>query len=874
MADSPDDGLDRVLADLSRAPPVSPGSMPHARFGPDGVRLGPRPPVLNAGDVVGERFEVLGPLGRGAMGEVYRARDRKLERQVALKVLAATDEERRLRFEQEARAACAITHDNVLPVFDLGVHAGSPYLVLALFEGQTLRERLGNNGARVAEHTVQQWAIQLAEGLGAAHAAGVIHRDLKPENVLIAADERLRIVDFGLAKLRGAAIPDQSLTSDGAILGTVGYMSPEQARGEEVDARSDLFSAGTILLEALTGKAPFTRASPAESLSAILRDRPAELEQVPPAWKPILERCLARDRDERFQSARDLAFALRGIGKADRAAAKWWPLVAALCLAVAVAATFFALRAPATTSNAPPTFTRLTFQRGLLTGARYAPNGAVAYSAAWNGNVSRVFTTRPDAQTFRGLAVNDAELLDVGRDGTLLLKTGVTEQSIFGFWSIGRLSRASMEFEGIAREEIDGVSDADLGDDGSLAVIRAEKDVFRLEWPAGNVLVRATSWLAQPRISPDGTRLAFIDHPFTEDDGGRVVVIDRTGKQLAATGSFLSVEGVAWGPNAEVWFTGTTHGVTRELRALSLDGTSRLIQRAPGPLRLWDVDPLTGDALVSREDYRVSLYARDADGTQRDISWLDGSLLAGISADEATVYFFESFDGAGNDYALFARSFEGGPAVKLGEGASSSISPDGKQILVMQRAPTDGKRKLLVVPVGPGPTVELLPDVSQWSGVRWFPDGRRMLLLGGGHPQVLSTDDPKPQPVPIAITSSYHVVIFPGGRTVASLGTDRRVSLFDLESGLETPVPELPPGAVPVSIDSEGRVLTALERLHLPTRLLEVDLAAHTVRALPPIVPLDNAGITGIEAVGMSGDRWVYSSMQTLSTLYQVRGER
>src|SRR5579884_3161141 len=267
-------------------------------------------------------FEIRALLGAGGMGEVYRARDTQLKRDVAIKVLhasVATDIDRLRRFQLEAEAAAALNHPNILSIFHIGEEDGAPYIVTELLEGETLRSRLrrGSLGVREALDVGEQ----TARGLAAAHSAGIVHRDLKPENLFIVSDGRVKILDFGLAKFA----PDggqENLTATvntdpAALIGTLAYMSPEQLRGQTVDHRADLFAFGVVLYEMLCGKHPFRRPSSAETMSAILSEEPVEISQLTPALPPALDRvvhrCLAKNPEQRFQSASDLAFALEAL---------------------------------------------------------------------------------------------------------------------------------------------------------------------------------------------------------------------------------------------------------------------------------------------------------------------------------------------------------------------------------------------------------------------------------------------------------------------------------------------------------------------------------------------------------------------------------
>jgi serine/threonine protein kinase len=273
------------------------------------------------------RYEIVSLIGAGGMGEVYRARDPKLGRDVAIKVLPAAfsaDAERLRRFEQEAQAAGALNHPNILSIYDVATHDGSLYVVSELLEGETLRERM--SGAALPPRKAIDYALQIASGLAAAHEKGIVHRDLKPENLFITKDGRVKILDFGLAKLieplDGSAVhadaPTRRInTEPGAVMGTAGYMSPEQVRGRGVDHRSDIFSFGTVLYEMLSGKRAFKGESAVEALNAILKEDPPDLSttnsMIAPALERVVRHCMEKSPEERFQSARDLAFALEAV---------------------------------------------------------------------------------------------------------------------------------------------------------------------------------------------------------------------------------------------------------------------------------------------------------------------------------------------------------------------------------------------------------------------------------------------------------------------------------------------------------------------------------------------------------------------------------
>src|SRR5271156_2111426 len=312
-------------------------------------------------------YEIVAPIGAGGMGEVYRARDTRLGREVAIKVLPESfsrDAERLRRFEQEARSVAALNHPNILAIHDIGESGGAPFLVSELLEGHSLRKEL--DSGPVPTRRAVDYGTQLANGLAAAHDKGIVHRDLKPENVFVCADGRIKILDFGLAKLAKPAMSAEERVTQGAsmqettpgiVLGTVGYMSPEQVRGEPADARSDIFALGTILYEMFSGQRAFRRDTSAETMTAILKEDPPEIttagKPIAPALERIVRRCLEKKPLQRFQSARDLAFNLEGLSgvssssavaaaPAVREARTWiLPLAAAVIALILIAGLVF-----------------------------------------------------------------------------------------------------------------------------------------------------------------------------------------------------------------------------------------------------------------------------------------------------------------------------------------------------------------------------------------------------------------------------------------------------------------------------------------------------------------------------------------------------
>ncbi len=468
--------------------------------------------ALTSGTKLGP-YEIVSLLGAGGMGEVYRARDSRLRREVAVKILPqsfAQDSDRLRRFEQEARVVGALNHPNILAIYDIGSHEGSPYLVSELLEGQTLRQHM--DGAPLPQRKAIDYAVQIARGLAAAHEKGVVHRDLKPDNIFVLNDGRVKILDFGLAKLTqaeafGSGVPDlqtvdhaHSNTTPGQVMGTVGYMSPEQVRAQPTDHRTDIFAFGAILYEMLSGKRAFKRDSSIETMNAILKEEPEELQEVLPNLSPGLDRvvrhCLEKNPAQRFQSASDIAFGLEAIssqsGTSTRLAAvsepgrSYWKLAAGLVVAaLALAGAYFA----GTRNHAAPLsprFHQLTFQRGTISGAKFAPDGqSILFSAAWNGAAKpQIYTTRTDALMSRPIDLPDSSVLSVSSKGEMAIRQkSQTDPFPHGMLSVVPLTG------GAPRDLLADVMSASWSPGGeSLAAVHMVGVESRLEYPIGKTV--------------------------------------------------------------------------------------------------------------------------------------------------------------------------------------------------------------------------------------------------------------------------------------------------------------------------------------------------------------------------------------------------
>jgi serine/threonine protein kinase len=519
-----------------------------------GTRLGP--------------YEVVGAIGEGGMGEVYRARDTRLGREVALKVLPAAlaeDPGRRARFEREAQIVATLSHPNIVSLFDTGTHDGRLFVVMELLEGETLRDRLAK-GTLPIRKTVEI-AIQIARGLSAAHEKGLVHRDLKPANIFLVADGQVKILDFGLA--RQAALADitetrtaDAMTDPGTVMGTIGYMAPEQVRGENVDARCDLFAFGAVLYEMLSGRRAFQRDTAAETMTAILREDPPELRDsrsgLPPALERIVSHCLEKNPIERFQTARDIAFALdslsasgTGSGAAalpshagSRGMAARWIGVAAAATALGVTAGVFGAR----WFEPPPEsieFITKTFDDSVVSNARFLPDGrSIVYSASFNGQPHSLYELRDSSVTPRPFGPPATVLLAVSKTGELAVLTEA-EPSPNVWVTPGTLARMTMDRA--PRALASGVSDADWSPDGNeLALVRRVDGLAQLEYPMGKVLYKTAGYISDIRVAPDGQHVLFMDHQIETDNRGWVRMVDTTGTVTTLAGEFPAEQGVTW----------------------------------------------------------------------------------------------------------------------------------------------------------------------------------------------------------------------------------------------------------------------------------------------------------------------------------------
>jgi serine/threonine protein kinase/Tol biopolymer transport system component len=791
--------------------------------------------TITAGSRLGP-YEILAPLGAGGMGEVYRARDARLGREVAVKVLPAEvagDASRLKRFEKEARSASALNHPNIVTIYEIGSSDAISWIAMERVDGKTLRELLFGGALPIKK--LLPIAAQIADGLARAHEAGIVHRDLKPENVMVTKEGLVKILDFGLAKQtaigsgsdEGSHMPTETGTSPGVVLGTVGYMSPEQAAGQPVDFRSDQFSFGSILYEMTTGKRAFQRKTGVDTLAAILNEDPPPIAtfnpDVPTPLRWIAERCLAKDPEGRYASTKDLARELATVrdrlseaGGSDASIARprrrsvLLPLAVLASLAAGAILTLLTVRP--LRREAQPDFRQLTFGSGTIQTPRFAPDGqTVVFGYQRQGGKQEILTARAGGTESRSLGLPPGNVLSVSRSGEIAVLLGDRFER-------GTLARVPLA-GGAPREILENVSGADWSPDGTgFVVIHSVGDVKRVEYPIGHVLYETHQGLRNVRFSPRGDLIAIYDsRPI--DASGPLLLLDPKGSNKPRP--FGTASGLfAWSPTGEeLWFSEDDRGVTT-VSALSLSGRKRRVVSLPGQFFLHDVSR-EGTLLMERNAWDPAMFGLlPGDADERDLTWLDGPVPADISADGRFVLFTETGAGGGPARSVYLWKAQDGNAVRLGDGTALALSPDGRWALATGDSPT----RLRLLPTGAGePRFLDLSDVRTGgsgnagfptSGT-FFPDSKRVLVTGfegtgGKRLFVVDLDGGKPRPIGpegAFFTDGAHGVS-PDGRSIAAFGPDHITRLFPADGGPEargTPIPGAAEGEEAIQWCADGR---------------------------------------------------------------------
>jgi serine/threonine protein kinase/Tol biopolymer transport system component len=677
-------------------------------------------------------YEILSRLGAGGMSEVYRASDPRIGREVALKVLPPTYAkfaDRMHRFEQEARAIGALNHPNLLTIFDVGTADGKPYIVTELLEGQTLRAMLRDGGppTRLPVRKAIDYGAQIAEGLAAAHERGIVHRDLKPENLFVTRDGRVKILDFGVAKLRSTgdfALSDDTTmeqdTSPGTVIGTVGYMSPEQVRGQSVDGRSDIFSLGTVLYEMLCGDHPFRSTSPADTMSAILREDPPELSGVPPALERVVRHCLEKAPEQRFQSARDLAFDLEtltsGSGTSPVAVApapvdrRWFYAAAALVLLLLGTLLGWWIRSRVDAGRRTHArFTQLTYDEGIELAPSLAPDGKTFVFVRGAGAAADIYLQRVDGRnainlTKRCRAADTQPAFSP--DGSLIAyRSECDGGGIFVMGATGESARRVAEEcfnpawspdgrQLVCGTESVGYTPTSRGSLSSLAIIDVQNGARRVLLERDGV---------QPSWSPNGHRIAYwsivgesaqrdlwtID-PNASDPNAR----DPRKSVVRVTEDMAVDWNPVWSADGRYLYFGSDRNGAMTLWRVAIDEESGKTNAEP--------EPVTTPARFSG-NYSVSRTGE----------------LAFAAIDQTEMMRAVPFDPVSGPAMGEGKAIVAGSFLVF----SSQVSPDGRFVAVTNRG---GQEDLFVIEIATGDIRQLTNDSVRDRGPAWSPDGTRI----------------------------------------------------------------------------------------------------------------------------------------------------
>ena len=849
------------------------------------------------GETIGP-YEVLSQLGSGAMGVVYLAQDARLGRKIALKLLPSqftNDKDRLRRFQQEARAASALNHPNILTVYEVEQRDGLHYIATEFVDGVTLRQHMQLRQMSLDE--VLAIAVQVASALQAAHAAGIAHRDIKPENIMIRSDGYIKVLDFGLAKLTENELSQAAAeTNPGVVMGTPRYMSPEQARGLDVDLRTDIFSLGTVIYELVTGKLPFEGETTSDVIAALIKDEPESMRtsvpELPVEFEQVVSKALAKDRGQRYQTIAEFASALQELKdeiklgalvlthddslnaqtiktrtatgpqapqKTQRVSlSKGWTLTIALGLIVVVGVvTVLSLRrrSPSLKEKIDETSSQLTNRDGFISAARFAPDGKrVVYSAGFDGKPLELFYNNGEAAESRSAGIESASLKSVSRSGKIAVLVNFELN-----WSDGYNGTLQILPAGGGQPEttIEGVDDAAFAPDGNnFAIFRSVFGEQRLEYPAGTVLYKSTGWMSYPRFSPKGDKIAFFEHPLGDFSGSIAVLDLASQKTKYILTDWQSLKGLAWNPQTnEIWFGGSKENKTLNINAVSLSGQlqERLYAVAGQGARVEDISDEGRILITQGTNHTTMIMLHDkspAEAVNTRGAW---STSADISSDGKTLLFYqwgyESSDGS-DVSGVYLQRLESSEPVKLGPGKALALSPDGKWALALQ--PTRPQPQLILLPTSQGQPKPLSnPGIKEYHYASFFPDGKQILFTGleARDEAVIRSfvqDVNTGQVHPLTEEGTTALRVSPDGKRMITLQPDRTFYIQDLHGGEPKEIPGLERDDEPIQWSDDGRAVFVKAAGDFATKIYRVDLATGERREWRDIDP-PKVGLVGLE---------------------------
>lgn len=847
--------------------------------------------ILEKSDFASYKLQIV--LGRGGMGTVFLAEDKKLERSVAIKVLSSAVSENSmmaLRFQQEAKAASAISHPNVAHIYEYGRFQGMYFLAMEYIRGKTLRALLQEKNIDLL--SAINIILQVCYALGAAHKEHIIHRDIKPENIMINEEDLVKVVDFGIAKLSDKTEKKRTIsleTTPGMLLGTAAYMSPEQIRGVAVDERTDLWNIGIVFYELLEGKHPFEGETQSDTQAAILLKNPtppAIASKIPLIGK-IIHKALSKDFSARYRTAKELVSDLL---TAQRKAYDYSYKIQKKNVEPTSEkkARLNDLKLKKN-GNITGQIKQLTFQQGFIQSAKFSADGQrIIYSAAWEGNDSHLYSIDKENK--------QSETIERGLDVLAVFPTGEIAAASNRVFLRGYVSESALIYLDQTKtssiEIIKGVQAADAfpgencptvsKDSKCFVIVREVEGKNRLEYPIGNVLYETGGWISNPRFSPKGDKIAFIDHSTLTDDSGEICFVNLKGKKQSLSSGWISAQGLAWTPDGKrIRFTGAKEGNARAIYEVSLTGKEKFVYQSIGSLTLHDVSA-DGQMLVTIDKTRIRINVRPAGETEDfDLSWHDWSLVRDISPDGKTILFTEAGESGGSSYATYIRKTDGTSLAQwVSEGSSLAFSPDGKIALVRL---LNNLPQIAVVCLESGENKFLKNNQSNslfyqpWAC--WFPDGRKILFSANekdkGTKLYVQDIDGEPECITphiegIEISSPHS--ISPDGKFIAVSSPDRKVCLLPCRGEELSILPNVEPGYVPIRWSADGQFLFLRMRGKVPAEIYRYGVANGELTRMFEIGPIDKTGVHEILRILLTPDlsSYAYSYTRELSDLFVI----
>jgi eukaryotic-like serine/threonine-protein kinase len=724
---------------------------------------------------------------------------------------------------------------------------------------------------------------------------------------MIRSDGYIKVLDFGLAKLTENELsPAAAETNPGVVMGTPRYMSPEQARGLDVDLRTDIFSLGTVIYELVTGKLPFEGETTSDVIAALIKDEPESMRtsvpELPVEFEQVVSKALAKDRGQRYQTIAEFLTDLQRLGDQiklnalDRTSPdgsrsslkesgnqtttpatfrrtdpeaqqqtkrfkkstflKWtFPVTVVLMLFVAIAVVLSLNR-----RSMPSTLTltqaqrQLTHRDGFISASRFTPDGrGIVYSAGFDGKPVELFFTDVDGSASRPAGIQSAALKSVSRSGKIAV--------LFDFelnWSDGYNGTLAILSPDGGKPEIigDGIHDAAFAPDDSFAIIRSTLGEQQLEYPAGQVLHKSEGWMSYPRFSPQGDKIAFFEHPIG-DASGSIVVFDLTSKEkINIERDWKFLKGLAWNPsNNEIWFGGGKLYKHLSINAVSLSGQLRMnVYEVPGMgARVEDISD-DGKILINQGTNHSTMIVVEGKSKSKSIddSQFAWSTSADLSADGETLLYYESGYESSDpsvENTSYLRRLDGSENIRLGPGKALALSPDGKSALALQTKP---KPQLVILSTS-GNELKILPNrgMKEYHYGSFFPDGRHILFTGvearenaniRSFVQDINTGDAHPLTEELTVA----LRVSPDGKSVITL-QDRTYYIQPLDGTELTPIPGFEPGDEPIQWSDDGRSVYVIGAGDFATKIYRVSLTTGYRREWKEIDPPNKVGLVGLE---------------------------